>query len=45
MCRLLGCIMNLDALSWAFNLELPNFGAKLTLLALANYTNRNHDAG
>lgn len=29
--------MSIDALSWAFNLDLPNSGVKLTLLALANY--------
>lgn len=31
--------MSIDALSWAFNLDLPNSGIKLTLLALANYAN------
>lgn len=31
--------MSIDALSWAFNLDLPSSGAKLTLLALANYCN------
>lgn len=31
--------MSIDALSWAFNLDLPNSGVKLTLLALANYAN------
>lgn len=29
--------MSIDSLSWAFNLDLPSSGAKLTLLALANY--------
>ncbi len=36
--------MSLDALSWAFNLELPNSGAKLTLLALANFSDENGEA-
>ena len=36
--------MSLDALSWAFNLELPNSGAKLTLLALANFANEHGEA-
>src|SRR5688500_3752156 len=31
--------MSIDALSWAFNLDMPSPGAKLTLLALANYAN------
>ncbi len=36
--------MSLDALSWAFNLDLPNSGAKLTLLALANFADENGEA-
>lgn len=36
--------MSIDALSWAFNLELPNSGVKLTLLALANYANDEGEA-
>ena len=36
--------MSLDALSWAFNLDLPNSGAKLTLLALANFANEHGEA-
>ena len=36
--------MSLEALTWAFNLELPNPGAKLTLLALANYANEDGEA-
>ncbi len=36
--------MSLDALSWAFNLELPNSGAKLTLLALANFADEHGEA-
>ena len=36
--------MSLDALSWAFNLDLPNSGTKLTLLALANYANDEGEA-
>lgn len=31
--------MSIDALSWAFNLKIENPGAKLVLLALANYAN------
>ncbi len=31
--------MSIDALSWAFNLDLSSSGSKLTLLALANYAN------
>jgi hypothetical protein len=36
--------MSLDALSWAFNLDLPNSGVKLTLLALANFSDENGEA-
>ena len=36
--------MSLDALSWAFNLDLPNPGVKLTLLALANFANEHGEA-
>lgn len=36
--------MSLEALTWAFNLELPNSGAKLTLLALANFANEHGEA-
>ena len=36
--------MSLDALSWAFNLDLPNSGAKLTLLALANFSDEKGEA-
>ena len=36
--------MSLEALTWAFNLELPTSGAKLTLLALANYANEDGEA-
>ena len=36
--------MSIEALSWAFNLELPSSGAKLTLLALANYASSEGEA-
>ncbi|MDA8095285.1 MAG: helix-turn-helix domain-containing protein [Betaproteobacteria bacterium] len=36
--------MSLDALSWAFNLDLPSSGAKLTLLALANFADEHGEA-
>lgn len=36
--------MSIEALSWAFNLDLPSSGAKLTLLALANYANEAGEA-
>jgi hypothetical protein len=36
--------MSIEALSWAFNLDLPSSGAKLTLLALANYSNESGEA-
>lgn len=36
--------MSIEALSWAFNLELPSSGAKMTLLALANYANEAGEA-
>lgn len=36
--------MSIDALSWAFNLDLPSSGVKLTLLALANYADENGEA-
>ena len=36
--------MSIEALSWAFNLELPSSGAKITLLALANYANEAGEA-
>jgi hypothetical protein len=36
--------MSIEALSWAFNLDLPSSGAKLTLLALANYSNEQGEA-
>lgn len=36
--------MSIEALSWAFNLPLPSSGMKLTLLALANYSNEEGEA-
>lgn len=36
--------MSIEALSWAFNLDLPSSGAKLTLLALANYASESGEA-
>lgn len=36
--------MSIDALSWAFSLELPGPATKLTLLALANYANEDHES-
>lgn len=36
--------MSIEALSWAFNLDLPSSGAKLTLLALANYSSESGEA-
>lgn len=36
--------MSIDALSWAFNLDLPSSGSKLTLLALANYSDEYGEA-
>jgi hypothetical protein len=36
--------MSIEALSWAFNLSLQNSGMKLTLLALANYSNEEGEA-
>ena len=36
--------MSIEALAWAFNLELPSAGAKLTLLALANFADENGEA-
>lgn len=36
--------MSIEALSWAFNLDLPSSGAKLTLLALANYASEDGEA-
>lgn len=36
--------MSIDALSWAFNLALPNSGVKLTLLAIANYADDKGEA-
>lgn len=36
--------MSIDALSWAFSLDLPGPATKLTLLALANYANEDHES-
>ena len=36
--------MSIEAISWAFNLDLPSSGVKLTLLALANYANEDGEA-
>lgn len=36
--------MSIEAISWAFNLSLPNSGIKLTLLALCNYANEDGEA-
>lgn len=36
--------MSIEALNWAFNVQVPNAGAKLVLLTLANYSNEVFEA-